>query len=97
MQTVKTRTRHGEIRVAVAHLLRLLLDGMQPGLLRTDAGLRPAVVGCIDDTRRHLAASPQGAPAAAKLHGLATFHHHVPIALERPASSICPPQTSFIG
>lgn len=64
MQTVKTRLRQGEVKVAVAHVLRVVVDGMQPGLLRTEGALRSAVLDCISDARRHLAASPQGAPVA---------------------------------
>lgn len=50
----QTRMRHSEIKVAIAHVLRLLVGSLPPGALRTDAELRTMVLDQISSTYRHL-------------------------------------------
>lgn len=53
--------RHSEIKVAIAHVLRLLVGSLPPGALRANAGLRTMVLDQISSTYRHLTTVASGA------------------------------------
>ena len=55
------RLRHSEIKVAIAHVVRQLLDGMRPGALRSEAQLRATALELITEMHRHLVSVSSGA------------------------------------
>jgi hypothetical protein len=61
LQSKQTRMRHTEIRVAIAHVLRLLVSSLPPGALQSVAALRTMVLDHISSSHRYLKSVASGA------------------------------------
>jgi hypothetical protein len=61
MQSKQARMRHSEIKVAVAHVLRLLVSSLPPGTLQSEASLRGMVLDHISSSYRYLKSVASGA------------------------------------
>lgn len=61
MQSKQTRMRHSEIRVAIAHVLRLLVGSLPPGTLLREVLVRNMVLDHISSAYRYLKSVASGA------------------------------------
>lgn len=64
LQSKQTRMRHSEIKVAIGHVLRLLVSSLPPGTLQADTTLRSMILDYISSTYRYLSSAASGAQTA---------------------------------
>ena len=62
------RPRREDVRITVAQVLRVLLDGMPPGALVAATKERARLVESATDTLKFLNANPQGDPSTPMSH-----------------------------
>lgn len=71
LQSKQTRMRHSEIKVAIAHVLRLLVSSLPPGALQREALIRNMVLDHISSSYRYLKSVASGAQTGVLAYSLA--------------------------